>query len=124
MSVYKEGYKALEIITGQARQVWNDSCDYGTPTTEGDSIWNTAKQLVDTYGKKETREVFKYSTGITVNVIVELIDEWAVSDERKTLEQARERFIISFVGMKGLRKIWKNKPRPTGYITVNQILTL
>jgi hypothetical protein len=81
MSVYKEGFYALQMIENQSTQVFTDSCDFGAPTKKGDQIWNAAKQLVDWYGDKATRRVEKYGTGITVTTRVTLLDEWTTGQE-------------------------------------------
>ena len=97
MAVYREGYKAIEEIKKRSVQIYSDACDYGAPTRKGDSIWNYAKQLMDCYGVEGTRKESRYSTGASVKQEVKLIDEWAVSDERKTLEQATEIYVVTFV---------------------------
>lgn len=45
MAVYREGYKAIEMIEKSSKRIYNDACDYGAPTKSGDVIWNYAKQL-------------------------------------------------------------------------------
>lgn len=97
MSVYREGYKAIEEIKKRSVQIYSDACDYGAPTKNGDSIWNYAKQLVEWYGIKGTRKENRYQTGASVENEVKLIDEWAVSDERKTIEQATDIYVVHFV---------------------------
>lgn len=97
MSVFKEGYHALEIIQKQSKQVWPDACDFGAPVKEGDSTWIAAKQLSDWYGIKSTREVSVInSANKTVKVVVSLMDEWSVSDGHKTAEQATQYFEVSY----------------------------
>ena len=32
MSVYKEGYKAIEMIERSSKQIYSDACDFGAPT--------------------------------------------------------------------------------------------
>lgn len=97
MAVYREGFKAIEEIKKLSVNIFNDACDFGAPTKKGDKIWNTAKQLVDWYKIEGTRKHDKYSTGESVSVEVKLIDEWAVSDERKTLKEATEKYRVNFV---------------------------
>lgn len=96
MAVYRKGFHALNLIQKESTRIFSDACDFGTPTKKGDKIWNSAKQLVDWYGDKETKKVNKYSTGVTVECEVTLIDEWAVSDERKNLNEATERYKVVF----------------------------
>ena len=75
MSVYKEGYYAIRLITSNTRQIFPNACDYGVPTRKGDQIWKITKRLVDWYGVKGTRRESKYITGTTVSQIVELMSE-------------------------------------------------
>lgn len=97
MSIYKEGYFAVESIVKESVQIYNDACDFGTPCKKGDKVWNAAKQLVEWYGDKKTRSEERYSTGRSCKSDFTLIDEWAVSDERKTLKQATENYSIEFI---------------------------
>lgn len=116
MAVYREGFKAIELIENRSTQIFNDACDFGAPTKQGDDVWNAAKQLCDWYGEKETREENRYSTGRSVSQKVTLIDEWAVSDERKTIDQATEVYLVNFVSCdKGKCK------GKTGYIYVQRV---
>jgi len=97
MAVYREGYSALNLIQSQTVRIYNDACDTGAPTKKGDAIWNAAKQLTDCYGDENTRSEERYSTGRSCKSDFTLIDEWAVSDERKTIEEATETYCIEFV---------------------------
>ena len=76
MSVYKEGYHAIQLIQSQSKQIYPDACDHGAPTREGDSLWAWVKQLIDWYGVKGTRQQTNYSTGKMVSHIIILKDEW------------------------------------------------
>jgi hypothetical protein len=96
MSVYREGYHAAQLIKDKSVQIFNDACDFGAPTKKGDAIWNAAKQLIEWYGVENSRREDRYSTGRSVTAKVELMDEWAVSDERKTETEAIDRFVVSF----------------------------
>lgn len=93
MAVYREGYKAVELIENSSKRIFPDACDYGAPTKVGDSIWNSLKQLKEWYGVEDTRH--KDEFGCTV--VVELMDEWAVSDGRKNIKEATERFLVTYV---------------------------
>jgi len=55
MAVYREGFHAVQTITAGQARIFNDACDYGTPTAKGDRVWNLAKQLVESYGIPGTR---------------------------------------------------------------------
>ena len=101
MSVYKEGYHIIESIMNQSRQIFPDAADFGVPVTENDSNWNDIKQLVEWYGVKETRRIDKWNGGSSVVCIVELMDEWAVSDRRKTEDEALERFKVYYTSHSG-----------------------
>jgi hypothetical protein len=77
MSVFKEGYHALELIHKSAKQIWPDACDFGTPVKENSVLWNSVKQLCDWHGIKSTR----YASAPdkkhrTVSIYVSLMDEW------------------------------------------------
>lgn len=97
MAVYREGYSAVKDIQNQSRQIWPDACDYGAPTKIGDRLWNTVKQAIDWYGIKSTR-TSKMKGHVTA--VISLMDEWAVSDGRKTDEEATEYFKIDYYAIK------------------------
>ena len=118
MAIYREGFKAIEAIEKSSKRIYDDAADYGALTNKGDEIWNTAKQLVDWYKVEGKREENRYSTGRSCSAIVELIDEWAVSDERKTIKEATERYEACFVGVEG--GIKTSEGRYDGYIYVNK----
>jgi hypothetical protein len=92
MSVYKEGFSAIKDIENNSVQIYNDACDFGAPCKKGDKIWNAAKQLVDWYKVENGRKQYTYG----VENVVELMDEWAVSDRRKTVEEATEYYRVSY----------------------------
>ena len=97
MSVYKEGYYIADQITKASVQIFPDACDFGAPVRQGDALWNMVKQLTEWYGIKGTRKVERYATGRSCEYKVQLMDEWAVSDERKTVKEATQTFHVSFV---------------------------
>ncbi len=76
MSVYKEGFYAVEKISKASRKIYTDSADFGAPTKKGDDIWAWTKQLVEQYGVPNTRNAEYYETGTTVSQTVELVDEF------------------------------------------------
>ena len=86
MSIYKEVIHALKHIKSNSKQIYPDACDFGAPTTKGDSTWNLTKQLVKWYGVEGTRKVEKYSTGTTVSQLVEFMPNEHSSPELKTVE--------------------------------------
>ncbi len=114
MAVYREGFELLKNLQKASRQIFKDACDYGVLVTKDDINWNYAKQLADWYGDKATRKVVKYETGLTLDIIVTLIDEWAVSDEIKTVKQATENYKLSFVKTTSVKNHY-------GFITVERI---
>jgi len=97
MSVYREGYNIIKEVETASKQIFPDACDFGAPTRKGDRIWNSLGQLIKMYGdKNNNRKVDKYETGKTATIEVTLIDEWAVSDERKTIAQAHDKFRVTY----------------------------
>jgi hypothetical protein len=114
MSVYKEGYFIVDAIEKASKQIYPDACDYGVLVNKKDKFWNMAKQLADWYGVKETRKHNKYGTGESVSIDIELLDEWAVSDKRKTEKQALDKFRLEFCTV-------GNKPKGYyGLITIHK----
>jgi hypothetical protein len=100
MSVYKEAFHIINSINSKSVNIFSDSCDFGVPVKMGDSMWNLTNQLATWYGDANTKKVNVYSTGKSVDITVTTIDEWAVSDERKTIKQATENYNLSFVTCK------------------------
>jgi len=119
MAVYREGFAAIDIIEKASVQIYNDACDFGAPCKKGDKIWNTAKQLVDWYeiGLRKQYNIGNKPYG--VENVVELMDEWAVSDRRKTVEEATEYYKVSYHKMsKGSDGAYRNYD---GFISVEKI---
>ena len=79
MSVYKEGYHAIELIKKKSVQIYADACDFGAPIKIGDELWNWVKQLADWYKVEGTREAGSWGVSITV----ELMDEWNTGAEER-----------------------------------------
>jgi hypothetical protein len=101
MAVYREGYSILEKIQKASIQVFNDACDAGAPVQKDSQLWNDIKQLFEWYGvegskKQETKDthVFQF----------ELMDEWAVSDERKTEKEATEKYKLTYTKLESYQK--------------------
>ena len=80
-------------------QIWNDACDEGVSVTNGDAYWSYMMLLVDMYGDKKTRK----ANGSEVQIDFTLIDEWAVSDEIKTVKEATQKFRLTYCSF-GKRK--------------------
>ena len=100
MSIFKEGYFVVKTIKDSSIRIYPDACDYGAPTKKDDKLWLIAKQAIDMYGLPNTRVENKYATGSSVSIVIELIDEGAVSDERKTIAEAKELYSITFTSCK------------------------
>lgn len=100
MAVYREGYHFLEQIQKQSIRIYSDACDIGVPVKKNDSTWNTAAFIVKMYGETETRKTYKYPRTEVVSIEIELMDEWAVSDGRKTVKTATEVYVLTFVKTK------------------------
>lgn len=118
MAVYREGFTIVENLLNNSRQIFSDAADYGVLVKKGDEFWNQAKQLVEWYGVEGTRKEERYSTGVTVKHDIELMDEWAVSDGRKTEEQATIQYTVSFVSLSTRHRETKGY---NGYITIDQL---
>jgi len=97
MAVYREGYMILEQYEKQKSQIWNDACDEGVAVNKGDKLSGAMLQLVEWYGDKATR---KETAPNQVQIEVTLMDEWAVSDERKTVKEATEVYTVNYYGFK------------------------
>lgn len=106
MSVYKEGYYAVELIKKQSKQLYADACDFGAPVKKGDDLWNWAKQAIDWYGNPKTRKQDNYGTGTTVSQVIELMDEWNTGKE--------EHFKITYTTT-------RRDKRMDGFLTVSKI---
>lgn len=116
MSVYKEGYSIVEEIEKLSQRIYPDACDYGVPVTKGDRMWNAMNQLTEWYGEKETRKVARYSTGVSVEIEIVLMDEWAVSDRRKSVTQATDKFLLQYTSCRD--GLCKGKD---GFITITKM---
>ena len=120
MAIYSEGFSAIKDIENNSVRIYNDACDFGAPCKKGDKIWNAAKQLVDWYKVENSRK--QYNIGnkpYGVENVVELMDEWAVSDRRKTVEEATEYYKVSYHKMsKGSDGAYRNYD---GFISVEKI---
>lgn len=113
MSVYKEGYYALNQLQNNQRQIWPDACDFGTPVEKKSNLWNLAKQLVDWYG------IYKEQISKTETVvIVSLMDEWKASDDEspnRHLKDYNEYYKITYISCK-INKVFD------GFFTVDKIV--
>lgn len=97
MAVYREGYMILEQYEKQKVQIWNDACDEGVLINVNDKTAGAVKQLIEWYGEPSTR---KQTAPNQVQIEVTLMDEWAVSDERKTVKEATEVYTVNYYGFK------------------------
>ena len=88
MAVYREGFSILSELTRNPGSMAKENV-YVYWVKRGDKTWNKISQLVKSYGLDETRKVYYVKhQGKAVECIISLVDEWAVSDERKTLKEA------------------------------------
>lgn len=81
MSVYKEAVHILKSLESQQVRIYADACDFGTPISKGDFNWKAVKQLFEWYGIRGTRKQHNYSTGLTVEGIVEYMPQEHVNDK-------------------------------------------
>jgi len=95
MAVYREGYSIINELLKQSKRIYPDACDFGVPVKKGDSNFNSLKQLTEWYGIKRTR--VQNSCGVSQKI--ELLDEWAVSDGRKTVAEARDIYLVEYVNV-------------------------
>jgi hypothetical protein len=97
MAVYREGYSAVESIQQLSFKIFPDSADFGAPTKQGDRLWNSVKTACEWYGIKSTRvwDSRFHNRGELIQYIY-LLDEWALSDGRKTEEEATDFFCITY----------------------------
>ena len=100
MAVYREGYHLIEQIQKNNKQVFNDA---GMPVAKGDKTWTLLGYVAKAYGIPGSRR--QPGTSI-LSITIELMDEWTVSDGRKTKGEAIDRFRITYYSLKR----WKNKP--------------
>ena len=118
MAVYREGFYIVRKLEKEVRQIWPDAADYGVLVKVGDENWNAVKQLVERYGVKGTKELNVYSGGSfqckTVTQNVMLMDEWAVSDEKKSVKEATEIYRVSYNTVKNMKGY-------DGLITIDRI---
>ena len=120
MSVYKEFYFGVQEIQLHQVPVFNDAIDVGVPVKKGDKFWKLSKSL-----KRFANEGVKsYQTDFDTSIIITGLDEWAVSDRRKTVEQATDHFKMSYT----ILKTYKNKPylnpafkNADGFLTITKI---
>jgi hypothetical protein len=93
MSVYKEGFMYIQMLQAEEAKYGGG----GIPTKKGDNVWNAVKGLIHFYsGEDEGREIQVTDRKTMVKKCITLIDEWAVSDERKTVKQATEVYEIGY----------------------------
>lgn len=100
MAVYREGYSIVKSLISQSGPVFNDAADWGAPVKIGDKNWNMIKQLIDWYRNKDI-PVTRNSMGCCTQI--QLMDEWAVSDQRKTVQQATEIYEVVYTRLNNFR---------------------
>lgn len=118
MAVYREGYSIVEKIQRAPKQIWGDSADYGVLVKKGDENFNAMKQFVEWYGVEGTRVQSNYSTGTSVAQHVQLMDEWAVSDQRKTVAEATDMYNAEYVTISDPKLL---KQGYIGIVSINEL---
>jgi hypothetical protein len=92
MAVYREGFDIMNKIQRASQLIYPDACDYGAPAKQGDTLWNDLTQLIEWYGVEGSVSRNRYGCC----AVVELVDEWAVSDGVKTMQQATQSYYVSY----------------------------
>lgn len=92
MAIYREGYSIVNSIQSKSVQIFNDACDFGVPVKQDDTLWKELLQLVTWY--KVEGSIKRNKLGCSAKIM--LMDEWAVSDERKTVSEATEHYIVGY----------------------------
>ena len=120
MAVYREGFEILESLQKQSQQINPATADWGVPLKVRDKNWYQVKQLVDTYQIKGTRTglLNRPKSLLGTSIQVELIDEWAVSDKRLTLDKATSIYRIDYVQ---IDKIKDPRNKWDAFITLTKI---
>ena len=124
MSVYKEGYHAVELIQKQSKQIYSDACDYGAPTKQDDEIWKWVKQASEWHGIKSTYKRVGYSTASKeASIVISLMNEWKYSDDaeygkRLNEDDYTEYFKITYIKTNMKRSL---HPGNDGFFTVEKI---
>jgi hypothetical protein len=95
MAVYREGFSIVEKLIALQGPVYQDGADYGVTANPDSPIFKAVKQLVDWYGVKGSRIDHGNFCGISHDV--ELVDEWAVSDNRKTMKEATQVYRVTWL---------------------------
>lgn len=115
-SVYKEGYLIIDKIQKASRRIYSAAADVGVPVKKNDNYWKMIQHLVDRFGIKGSREIDDYGYGKSIKIDIELLDEWAYSDERKTEKEALDRYSIYFF----TDNKWKRKTGYDGFFTIEK----
>jgi hypothetical protein len=92
MSVYKEGFAIVEMLERNQAAIYNDAADCGVFTKFKDATWKAVVQLVEWYAVKGTRK----ATNAGPTTTIKLIDEWAVSDERLSINDATILYQVTY----------------------------
>jgi len=87
MAVYREGFNALDVIKSKE--------SLSQTLVEFEKVQNEVS-ILSRYARKGTRVAVKNEKVNEVCILVELVDEWAVSDKRKTIKEATELYWMTF----------------------------
>lgn len=94
MAVYREGYSFIKDVQQLTTQIFSDAADCGMPIKRGSAQWNTLKYISKAYGNTASR---KQNSDGSFSLDITLMDEWAVSDERKTVKEATETYVLTYM---------------------------
>jgi hypothetical protein len=121
MAVYREGFHIVNKLIALQGPVYKEGADYGIIANPTSPIFKDVKQLVEWYGIKGSRIDHGNFCGISHDV--ELVNEWAVSDQRMTLQEATSTFRVTWLahanpksGYINRRNLFDNTS--TGFFTI------
>jgi hypothetical protein len=111
MAVYREGFKAYETYMNKYQRIFTDACDVGVPITDNPTdVGNQIMQMLLWYKNDETRKLVPDG----VQIDVELLDEWALSDGRKTEKEAEFNLKLTYY------KVTNSLRRSENYLAIPQ----
>jgi len=95
MAIYREGFNTVEKFLDDccaARDLHTGEIVNVVAVSKDGTFLNQVSNLVGTYGIEGTRKMTE--DGVTQTI--ELIDEWAVADERKTKAEATVKYQVAY----------------------------
>ena len=97
MAIYKELSLFINKLQKESKQIFPDAADFGYPIRIADPMFNHSKYIIEDYGIKNSRQQQDYMTGKSVSHELKYIDEAAVSDGVKSIEEATTIFVLTYV---------------------------